>query len=217
METSDILSKELHAHPPEEVLERYVMHRMSDEEVERVEDHLLICQKCRDAVDDSERWVALMKSALMAEPEQPAGTRRRWWQSLAGSGAKADHWYHLVGAPALAGALALFLAVWVALPLLRQQGGATKAREISLSAIRGNDLRQEVGAGQSLQLRFTDLEGSTSGCRVVIVTAEGQEFWTGAIAAQGGVQVPGLRPGAYWVRVFTDRGDQIKEYGLVAR
>ena len=217
METSDILSKELHAHPPEEVLERYVMHRMSDEETDRVEDHLLICGKCRDAVDESERWVALMKEALPAGPEEPAGTSTRWWQSLAGSVTKEHRWYQSVGAPVLAGALALFLAVWAALPLLRDQARSPVVSEVSLSAVRGNELQQDVVAGKQLQLQFTDIEGAAPGGRVTIVTAAGQEVWTGAILPQNRVLVPGLRPGTYWVRVFTGQGEQIKEYGLLAR
>lgn len=217
METSDILSKELHAHPPEEVLERYVMHRMSDEETDRVEDHLLICGKCRDAVDESERWVALMKEALPAGPEEPAGTSTRWWQSLAGSVTKEHRWYRSVGAPVLAGALALFLAVWAALPLLRDRIGSSAVSEVKLAALRGNDLQQEVVAGQRLQLQFTDVESAAPGGRVTIVTEAGQDVWTGAILSQNRVQVPGLRPGIYWVRVFTDRGEQIKEYSLLAR
>ena len=217
METSDILSKVLHAHPPEEVLERYVMHRMSDADTERVEDHLLICQKCRDAVDESERWVALMKETLPTGPGEPAGTRRRWWQSLAGSGTREHRWRPVVLAPALAGALVVFLAVWTALPLLRQrEEGSPTVSEIKLAAIRGNELRQEVAAGQPLRLQLTDDEGVPPGARVSIVTAEGQEVWTGPILEKSRVQIPGLRPGTHWVRVFTAAGDQIKEYGLLA-
>ena len=38
-------------HLPEEVIERYAMGKLSDREVAPVEEHLLVCQRCRDDVE----------------------------------------------------------------------------------------------------------------------------------------------------------------------
>src|SRR5450755_1617876 len=57
-------------HPDEDYLERYVMKTCSEQETERIEGHLLVCEQCRTRLYEAEEWVVLMKTAL------PLGPRR---------------------------------------------------------------------------------------------------------------------------------------------
>lgn len=214
METSGIWSEELRSHPPEEVLERYAMHRATDAELEQVEEHLLICGKCRDALDESERWVTLMKTALPAGPARPVEARwRRWWQSFAGTEDDQNRWYHQARVPVYVGALAVLLVAVSVTPALREKN--SPVQEIRLEALRGNDLRVEVAADRPAQLQFMDLAAEQGVLKAAIVTASGSPVWEGPVHSSG-ARIPALRPGSYWVRIFNSSGEQIKEYGLNA-
>src|ERR1700730_3725317 len=54
-------------HSDEEHLESYAMGRLSDSEVETLEEHLLCCEQCRDALDETEAFIASMRGALKKE------------------------------------------------------------------------------------------------------------------------------------------------------
>ncbi len=236
METSEVVPEQDPAHPPEEILERYAMGKAAEAETEQIEEHILICGQCRDALDESDHWIALMKAAaLPAEPAKPAaGPWQRWWQSLPGAKrAVGGGWIAGFRTPAVAGTCAAALAVFFVAPVSRQQqekGPGAVVAEISLAAMRGNDLRVEVPAGVVLRLRFEESIQREFVGSVTIVTADGSPVWSGvpeksqAVSSTSGadkiglgILTPKLQPGEYWVRVFGPGGDQIKEYGLISK
>ena len=51
-------------HPYEEQLERYAMNLCSEEEREPIEEHLLACGPCQEAIIELDEWTRLMKAAL---------------------------------------------------------------------------------------------------------------------------------------------------------
>ena len=55
-------------HPNEEILEEYILHRLPEPLVAQVEEHLLICPLCQDAITETDQFVAAFKAA----PVQPA-------------------------------------------------------------------------------------------------------------------------------------------------
>lgn len=211
METSGVLWLQTHGHPPEEVLERYSMDHsaalLSEEEREQVEEHLFLCESCRKQLDECDQWVALMKAAAAPVTHGTAfGSPpfwQRWWRAVNEFGS----W------PALAGGLAMVVAVlWVA-PSAFSPGVGSGVSSVSLSAMRGNDLRVRVQAGAALELKVEDAD--VAGSSVLVVDAAGRQVWSGAL--QGNVaRVPTLKKGAYWVRLMArGSGEQIKEYGLL--
>jgi hypothetical protein len=221
METSGVLWLQTHGHPPEEVLERYSMAYsssdgvaaglsvalLSEEEHERVEEHLFLCESCRKQLDECDQWVALMKAA--AAPVSHGTTVgsppfwRRWWRTVNEFGS----W------PALAGGMAMIVAVlWMA-PALFSPGRNGGVSSVSLSAMRGNDLRVRVRAGASLELKIED--DDVAGASVLVVDAAGRQVWSGALEQGNTARVPSLKEGTYWVRLMSaGSGEQIKEYGL---
>jgi hypothetical protein len=92
----------------------------------------------------------------------------------------------------------------------RTPSGETKA--IVLEAYRG--AASQVPAGQPLDLKI-DLRDvrQAPGYRVEIVDATGHRVWFGGTPAK---LTKGLAPGVYWVRLSTDTGEPLREYGVSA-
>jgi len=68
-------------HPNEEILEEYVLHRLPEMLTASVEEHLLVCHGCQDAVADTDDFVTAMKvvanqqaSRQASQPAQLAHT-----------------------------------------------------------------------------------------------------------------------------------------------
>ena len=59
----------------QEAAEAYALNRLSERDHERYEEHLLICSRCQDAVDEFEAFFAAIRSAL-SEPPMERKQRR---------------------------------------------------------------------------------------------------------------------------------------------
>jgi hypothetical protein len=74
-------------HLREDVLEQYVLNKLAEPDLESIEEHLLICQDCRDRLIDVERFVTTIQAAARklagsSGPVEPAFchyTIRRSW------------------------------------------------------------------------------------------------------------------------------------------
>ncbi|MGA2120054.1 MAG: hypothetical protein ABSH56_35625 [Bryobacteraceae bacterium] len=51
-------------HIPGDTLERLVMNRLSESELEPVEEHLLVCRSCQDRLEAKDEFVKAMKAAM---------------------------------------------------------------------------------------------------------------------------------------------------------
>src|SRR5215470_2315507 len=91
-----VMSREQRCQVTADDLERYAMGKTSAEETDQIEDHLLICESCRDRLEETREFTAAMQSAS-------AEIRRR------GFGRKA--------APLIATAAGIVVTVCVALLL----------------------------------------------------------------------------------------------------
>lgn len=199
MEMAEVLFGLSDSHLPEELIERYAMKRATENEEEQVEEHLLICGSCREALVEAESWVPLMKQALPAVASaQPLAAGIEWrfptWRSPVWG----------LGAAALA-------AVLIAVPsyeAFRQN----EPISVALEAYRGAEAPVEVPAATPLEIRFAGAEGAA---RMSVVRAsDGGVAWEGPAA---GVRVSPLAKGQYWVRLFAADGRQTKEAGLLVK
>jgi hypothetical protein len=122
------------------------------------------------------------------------------------------------GRAALAGATALLCAVAV---FHRPSAVLDPPAAVTLTAFRGGDPTQgataPAGRPLALAIEAADVPAATR-CRVDIVNATGRLVWSGvATAAEGqlNLTVPeSLGAGIYWVRLFTDGSEPIREFGL---
>ena len=154
----------LENHPTEETLERFLMHRMQEEELETTETHILACDSCVVRLETMEIQLAATKIALSELHNETVA--KNFAQ------AKNPRWAWLkVPSLSLAGAgatLALALAV---LP-----GFSTV--EMNINAFRGSETTA-VPAGHPLLLHLNAKDLPEEAVGVEVVSSEGNEIWKG--------------------------------------
>lgn len=69
------MAPRLQQHLGDEAVERYSLGEMSEEELARCEEHLLICDPCRRLVAESDAYVAAMREAA-AKMRESGAVRR---------------------------------------------------------------------------------------------------------------------------------------------
>ncbi len=192
-------------HLADDLLERYVMHRLPEMEVESVEEHLLACPACQNQTVETENYVFAAKAALREVARKPAA--RAFWVR---SSSLLHSWLTVPLCAAAVAALALAIAV----PLRRGDAGRSVS-EVHLVAMRGAAAATQARAGSGLILNLDAGDLAPDGVR--IVNSAGQEVWKGTprrSAHEVRAVVAGrLEPGQYWVRL-TRGGELLREYGL---
>jgi len=200
-----------HDHIKPDDLESYSMSALPEESAARVEQHLLVCETCRQNLSAAEAYMAAIKSA----------TRERSQPELAASVTKVKRWRwsfpRLI--PAFA-ALAFLAIAAVTLPLIGRHP-PTEPFAVSLQTMRGAENQAEAPSRQPLLLKL-DLTGLTelNVYRVEIVDQSGHRVWQGelqSLGATGSMTVPAQKRGSYFVRVSLPSGQALREYGLQLR
>ncbi len=184
------------SHPNEDILEDYAFERLPAEETVRFEEHLLVCEKCQAALEQTEATIELIRTAAASYlshevPRIGVRQNRLRWN---------------------AGAAAVLLLTCLT-ALLSWRTTPVEPKTVQLDAYRGTS--SVVPAGQPLDLRIDLTEvPPASGYRVEVVEATGNRVWFGGTPA---TITKGLQPGRYWVRLSTDTGEPLREYGILAR
>ena len=183
-------------HESEDRLELYALRRLPDSEVELVENHLLLCEECRERLEEVSAFAFSMRDTLKDTPV--IESRTRWFE-----------W--LTPRLAMAGA---FAALLMAAGVYRISGDAhiLPVASLQLTALRGSESKTVVRA-RELDLSFTDAPASS---RLDIVDAGGSTVWTGTLNS-GGKRVEAkisqvLSPGDYFARVYRGAGQSPQEY-----
>jgi len=193
------VTKRFPPHPSDELLEEYFFHRLAEARVAEIEEHLLICEDCRIAVQKVDTFILTMK----AEAERRATSHM--WQ-----GSKSSN----IGAWSAAALVVAALAVFWTRPL----DNPTPA-DVILSSIRGIELSSEAPAGKSLRLHIDapDLVPGQA-YQVALVDAAGRSVWIGTASDADGeilAQVQRrLMSGMYWVRLYDAENRQLREFGM---
>jgi hypothetical protein len=207
-------------HPSEDLLEEYAFQRLEEEQVAPLEEHLLACTSCQQALAEIDEYLLLMKQGTAQTAVSPARERRRsWWPRwIPGFVTKwappfatnwADSW-----AWTAAGALACLV---VAIILSYRPSGSVPIAPVPIAPVSlrgGENITAPRGVPLELQLDPGD-SSSPADYRVEIVTAAGKGVWNGAAklkppASGGGFAngkleaevTPGLGKGLYWVRLY---------------
>ena len=104
----------------------------------------------------------------------------------------------------------LAVAIWVRGP----HSGSLPAAAVVLNASRGPAAEALAPAGSPLDLR-PDLSGlpAASSYKLELVDELGKRIWQGA---HPGPAAPPLRPGVYFVRIYSTEGRLYREYALRA-
>lgn len=188
-----------------EQLERYSMGTTPEPELAQMEEHLLICADCQDALARTDMYVRAMRAAAARAQAEERRPLRAFFPQAAWSGALVA-----VSVAALAGVL------WF------RPGGAVPV-QVMLQSNRGTDasLFAPAPAGRPLALSLDPVDAPVAaGYRVEIVDENGRRVWQGATKASAGrftVDGPRLGRGSYYARLYAPSGELLREYGLTAR
>jgi hypothetical protein len=185
-------------HAQDDELERYSMRDIADDECARLEEHLLICEACRERLEEHD----LIASAIAAEGER--------WRAEQAPPEKTWRFPWLIFAFA---SLALFVAG--ALWLSRHSRPALPPVAVALSATRGVAGEAQAAAGRPLDLK-PDLTGLAPLPRydLQVVDSTGAEIAHGETAPEGVTRISPLKPGTYFVRIYSPSGELLREYAL---
>lgn len=201
-------------HPAEDALERYLMHRSDEQEIELVETHTLACDSCVARLEALEIQIAAMKVALQELHQQQVAKAYARSQSP---------WRQWLTAPrlSLAGAaLALVLGIGITTPRLLNHNGAED--QVSLADYRGLE-SPSVRRDHALDVKLNARGLATQQLAVKLVDSTGNEIWRGNSTIHDGsaeVKVPALQAsGAYFFRLYgpstaSSEGDLLREFAF---
>jgi hypothetical protein len=190
-----IVKTDREGHLVSEAVEDYLMRRLPQAEADEVEQHLLICESCRDELVETETYLRAMK-----------GAARRLSDN-----AKNPDWKVPFLIPALI--LAGLLLGAVALRFGTFSGSGSQAT-IQLFAVRGSTA-EAIGPARRPLLLQPDLNGlSPAAYRIAMVDGGGSPVWLGSFTPPAFPRVPAQPPGLYFVRISSPSGQLLREYAL---
>ena len=194
-----MMSNDINPHIGAEELEDYAMGRIPEEQAGGLEEHLLICDACRQRLQEYDSYNSAMRHAAAQLVDAPSQPDRSPWSFPR----------------LLPAAVALACAVLIAGVAFRYSNSAEPAFAVNLAATRGAGIEAKAPAGRALVLR-PDLTGLAAGpfFRVEMVDRLGNHVWQGSVRSGASAGVPRQRPGIYFVRIYNSSGELLREYGL---
>lgn len=206
-----MMTSDLKRHPDQEVLERYSLGRLSEIECDQVDDHLLVCERCQTDLLAIDLYIRDMKAACREVAARPAPEPRRILGRLFG----------YVPGPALAGAFAAVLLM-IAVPFINEPGSYEPAVTVDLTAMRSGSTSEiaTVESDRPLRLRFdADRLPEAPSFRGEIVNQSGTPVWSGGTTREEGkIVLETAKPmgaGTYWIRLYADESEPLREFGLM--
>jgi hypothetical protein len=193
------------AHPTEDVLEEYAFCRLSEKDLAKVENHLLICPNCQEALLRLDQFILAMK--------ENSSEDARSGSAQSGRGAYVGY------GTAIAIAVAALMVAAVAPEIHRTR----VETPVQLVAFRGGEngalISAQAGSTLNLKVDLSDLTPSAL-YRLQIVDAQGIPVWTTESRASGSSfevkMSPGLDRGVYWIRLYSG-SELLREFGLRAQ
>jgi hypothetical protein len=197
------MTSEILKHIPEETLEQYCLGRLSEPEVEPIEEHLMFCEPCQEQMEETENFLRAIRTACEELPVEVAV--EPWWKRwLAPTFAK----------PVLAVATCA-LAVFLILPS-RNPGSAV----VDLQTMRGPEDAIQAPAGKNLTLRLALTGIPAKGpFELRLSDSAGTSVATATVEQSGSdsvAHVKGLSAGSYWARLYAE-GQLVREYSVNVR
>jgi hypothetical protein len=192
------MSGQMIDHPDGETLERFVLNRCREGELDLVETHVIGCEACVRKLEQLEEEIANLK----------AGGELYLQHLTARKPAQQRSWFRFIAVPAfsLAGALAAGLFVTTVLP-----------RDVALSAYRDSQITT-VPEWRRLRIHLNANDLPPGPVTVQIVDDRGIEHWKGTAAVSGDqvvFEVPPIRQaGEHFVRIADSNGDLLREFAV---
>lgn len=196
-------------HALDEVLERYVRRQLQPSEVESLEEHLFVCDSCRQRLDDTETFLAAAKEAA-ARVDSKGNFFLRPRFDLG-----------RIAKPLFALAATAAITLFFVIPRPGTMTGDVQEAELHVSRGAETKAAATVRANTRLKLRIdvSELPAHRT-YRVEIADASGEVVRKQVVQAPAAtidvtVDAP-LSPGRYWVRLYSppDSDELLREFGL---
>ncbi|HUQ92108.1 MAG TPA: zf-HC2 domain-containing protein [Bryobacteraceae bacterium] len=196
-------------------LEAYIMHKLPEEDIDRLEEHTLICDRCRRQLEQTETFILSMRAAALnirqdERVSQP--TSLPWWQRALRP---------VMARPGLAVAGVAVIATLLFLPL--RPDTPLAYHELYLRSLRGVET-ETAPSGKHVRLRLRlDITGLPSPdlYKAAVFDSAGRSLWETSISRSSSSLevvvsvIRGLPSGLYWVRLSDAlTGKLLREYQL---
>ena len=202
------LNAQLKVHGTEEQLELYALGRLPEAETNALEEHLLVCDSCRQRLDGTGDFALGMRDAGAPAVNPPAGAQ-----------AASRDWSAFFRRLAVSMALALALVLLVIGILSTGRAKLAPIASLELTAVRGAMVEAAPASSYSIHLKDAPSDGGPF--KVEVVNAAGETIWSGlAESGPSGTVVTlaqSLKQGDYFVRLNTADGKALREYGFRVR
>jgi hypothetical protein len=194
-------------HPTPDELENCLLDRSSEKERQIVEEHLLVCDACRDALQDIHATILARNWALADLERDQSAPSRKWVRFV-------------IPARAYAGCAAALIAL-LSWTYMARTGSPVPESQVSLTAMRSGGASPSAfavaGSRVTLNLDTTSLP-STGRYLIEVVDLGGTRVWDGEVAARTpALTVRLAKPisaGRYWVRLNATTGAALREFEL---
>ncbi len=190
-------------HESDERLELYALQRLSDSDVIQIEEHLLVCESCRDRLEQNADFAIAMREAIESNP---VPERKAWFGWLRPQ---------LVFAGGLAVALLAMALVW------NGRSTVNSVAVLQLAAMRGNAVATVHPAREldlTLLLTPEDAAGASAASVVEVLESGGAALWSGTPeVANGRVKVKVVKTlpaGDYLAQYYDSPGHLVHEYSF---
>jgi hypothetical protein len=197
-------------HASEELLESYALGSLEEPVLGELEEHLLVCSRCQDHLKEIDTYHAAMKSAA-ARLEGEDESRKRLWTRVSGAlTARRLGWIMALVTVALAG---LALRLWL------NPAAPSSPVALVLETSRSSEVLH-APTRRVLELSL-DIKGLPAYPLYLVETVDAfghMQAQSRAAVSEGRVKTSlakGLRPGNYFIRLYTPSRELLREYGLV--
>jgi hypothetical protein len=187
-----------YSHESDERLELYALQRLPDSDIICIEEHLLVCNSCRDRLEEAEAFALSMRDAIGRN--RPTGVSDNPW--------RARPRFALAGALAIAAVTVVF--IWSG------HSRPAPVASLRLTAMRGSESPAALAA-RELDLTLSDAVAESTGAPLVeVVDADGGEVWKGVPEMTDGTArakiAKVLAAGDYLARFYDSPGHLLHEY-----
>jgi hypothetical protein len=191
-------------HASEDDLELYAMGRLETGRVAEFEEHLYVCDSCRDKLETAERFIMAMQGALETRVERQShmAALLTWWKET-----------FTVPRLATAGAVCA-IALLVMAPLQD-----TPLTEVPLATYRSENPRPAVAPADSAFTLKPDLTGLPGDSFLLEVADANGRAIAESLVERGSAtrKTVRLSGGQYWVRVYSTERALLREYALTVK
>jgi anti-sigma factor RsiW len=204
------MQRDINGHASDECLEQYALGSLEEPLLGEVEEHLLICSQCQEHLKEIDAFRVAMRSAAARLEGEEEARKGFWTQVSTALTFRRLGWVMALGAVVLIG---LSVRVWMS------PAESSRPLALFLETTRGTEIRH-APARRPLELSL-DRTGLAlyPSYQVETVDAMGRVQALGAArASEGKVTASlakGLRPGNYFVRLYSPSRELLREYGLV--